>query len=40
MGLTDVMNWGFVRFKHVLNSTVEPRYCVHRLLSVVPDMKG
>lgn len=32
LGLTEVMNWAFVRFRHVLNSTVDPRYWEHLYL--------
>ena len=27
LGLVEVTNWGLVKLRHVLNSTVEPRYC-------------
>ena len=28
-GFVDAMNWGLVKFRHDVNSTVEPRYCEH-----------
>jgi len=40
LGLVDVTNCGFVKFKQVLNSTVKPRYWEHLSLSVTPDMNG
>jgi len=42
-GFVDVTNWGFVRLRHVLNSTVEPRYCEHLIRECVkniPRFKG
>lgn len=29
LGFVDVTNWGLVKFKHALNSTVDPRYWEH-----------
>ena len=29
LGFVDAMNCGFVKFRHDVNSTVEPRYCEH-----------
>jgi hypothetical protein len=40
LGLTAEMYWRFVMLRHALNSIVEPRYCEHRLLSVVPEING
>lgn len=31
LGLVDVTNWGFVKLRQVLNSTVDPRYWEHLL---------
>lgn len=39
-GLVDAMNWGLVKFRHDVNSTVDPRYCAQRSPRVVPDRKG
>lgn len=29
LGFVEVMNWGFDKFRHELNSTVMPRYDEH-----------
>lgn len=40
LGLTADTNCRFVKLRHTLVSTVDPRYCEHRLLSVVPEING